>query len=216
MSDSDSFIQEVNEEVRRDRFYGFLRRYGWLFGAIVGLVIGAAALNEWRNARAERAAEAAGDAIGAALDNARAETRLSTLADIDADGARGAIVGLLTAASAVEADAPGRASDALARVAGDGGVADIYQDLAVLKRVALEADLAPEDRIETLEPLTQPGAPYRLLAIEQIALAEIEAGRPNDALVRLVDLLEQSALPEGLRTRAGQLVIALGGAPEAT
>ena len=30
MSDTDSFIDEVNEEVRRDRLYHLLRRYGWI------------------------------------------------------------------------------------------------------------------------------------------------------------------------------------------
>ena len=30
MSETDSFIDEVNEEVRRDRLYGALRRYGWI------------------------------------------------------------------------------------------------------------------------------------------------------------------------------------------
>ena len=39
MSDTDSFIDEVNEEVRRDRFYGLLRRYGWIaVVAVVGVV----------------------------------------------------------------------------------------------------------------------------------------------------------------------------------
>ena len=33
MHDSDSFISEVSEEVRRDRLYAALRRYGWLIGA---------------------------------------------------------------------------------------------------------------------------------------------------------------------------------------
>ena len=30
MSDTDSFIDEVTEEVRKDRLYGYLRRYGWI------------------------------------------------------------------------------------------------------------------------------------------------------------------------------------------
>ena len=30
MSDTDSFIEEVTEEVRRDRLYKFLRKYAWV------------------------------------------------------------------------------------------------------------------------------------------------------------------------------------------
>ena len=30
VSDTDSFIAEVNEEVRREQLYGYLRKYGWI------------------------------------------------------------------------------------------------------------------------------------------------------------------------------------------
>jgi hypothetical protein len=44
---SDSFIEEVSEAVRRDRLTGFLRRYGWAIGALIVLLVdGAAALLE--------------------------------------------------------------------------------------------------------------------------------------------------------------------------
>ena len=35
MHQSDSFIDEVSEEVRRDSLYRLLRRYGWLLAALV-------------------------------------------------------------------------------------------------------------------------------------------------------------------------------------
>ena len=37
MSDTDSFIDEVNEEVRRDRFYFMLKRYGWI--AVLAVIL---------------------------------------------------------------------------------------------------------------------------------------------------------------------------------
>ena len=43
MSDTDSFIDEVNEEVRRDRFYFMLKRYGWIAVLAVILLVGGAA-----------------------------------------------------------------------------------------------------------------------------------------------------------------------------
>ena len=45
MSDTDSFIDEVNEEVRRDRFYFMLKRYGWIAVLAVILLVGGAAWN---------------------------------------------------------------------------------------------------------------------------------------------------------------------------
>ena len=48
MSDTDSFIDEVNEEVRRDRMFNLFRRDGWIAVAAVLLLVGGAAWNEWR------------------------------------------------------------------------------------------------------------------------------------------------------------------------
>ena len=43
MSDSDSFINEVSEELRRDRLFALMRRWGWLAGLVVLAIVGAAA-----------------------------------------------------------------------------------------------------------------------------------------------------------------------------
>jgi len=51
MSDTDSFIDEVNEEVRRDRFYFMLKRYGWIAVLAVILLVGGAAWNEYQKRR---------------------------------------------------------------------------------------------------------------------------------------------------------------------
>ena len=48
MSDTDSFIDEVTEEVRRDRMYLLLRRWGWVGVVAVILIVGGAAFNEVR------------------------------------------------------------------------------------------------------------------------------------------------------------------------
>ena len=40
MSDTDSFIEEVTEEVRRDQLYKYVRKYGWIAIALVVGVVG--------------------------------------------------------------------------------------------------------------------------------------------------------------------------------
>jgi hypothetical protein len=67
VSDTDSFINEVTEEVRREKLFGYLRRYGWIGVACVLLLVGGAAFNEYRNAQARDAAQATGDALLGAL-----------------------------------------------------------------------------------------------------------------------------------------------------
>ncbi|KKK62940.1 hypothetical protein LCGC14_2999320, partial [marine sediment metagenome] len=75
MSNTDSFIDEVTEEVRRERLFGFLRRYGWIAVLAVVLIVGGAAYNEWRNASERAEAQAFGDALLAALEADSPEAR---------------------------------------------------------------------------------------------------------------------------------------------
>ena len=58
MSNPDSFIDEVTEEVRRDRLFAMFRKYGWIGVLIVVFIVGGAAVNEWRKSSAEARAEA--------------------------------------------------------------------------------------------------------------------------------------------------------------
>src|SRR6056297_1640441 len=126
MSESDSFIEEVSEEVRRDRLYGYLRRYGWIGVLAVLLIVGGAAVNEWRKARAEAQAEALGDALLTALETEEAETRQSALAGVAAEGQAENLVALLLAADRLAADDPAAAAEALRPVAQDPDVDPVY------------------------------------------------------------------------------------------
>ena len=67
MSNNDSFIDEVTEEVRRDKLYAGLRKYGWIGIAAVLLLVGGASVNEILKARERAQAEATGDAILSAV-----------------------------------------------------------------------------------------------------------------------------------------------------
>ena len=68
MSDTDSFIDEVTEEVRRDRLFGYFRRYGWIPAVIIVALVGGTAYNEWSKAQLSQVAQARGDALLDALE----------------------------------------------------------------------------------------------------------------------------------------------------
>ena len=216
MSDSDNFIDEVSDAVRRERLFGYIRRYGWIAIVLVLLLVGGAAYNEWSKASSRAAAQAQGDAILTALDAPDADARLSALEGVDATGGAQAIVQMLAAAEAMAAEDPAAAADALRAIEADSGLSNVYRQMATLKRVLLTAsDTAPEDRIADLQPLLAAGAPFRVLAEEQVALAELEAGDRDAALNRLRALTQDTEASSALRQRATQLIMALGGAPEA-
>ncbi len=214
MSNSDSFIDEVTEEVRRDRLYAAFRRYGWIAVLVVLLIVGGAAWNEWRKAEARATAQALGDRILGGLDAADPITRAMALAEAPAQGDAAALVGLLAAAAERDGGDTAAAAARLAALEADPALAAIYRQLATLKRVLLEGaerSTPPADRIAALSPLTVAGAPFRLLAEEQVALAEAEAGDVAAAVARLRALLAEDGVGAGLRARASQTIVALGG-----
>lgn len=212
MSDTDSFIDEVSEEVRRDRLFKLLKKYGWIGIALVLLLVGGAAYNEWRQATARTAAENLGDQLLSALKNDDSSDRISALNNVDVGGDAAAMVGLLKSAEALSSDAPDEAANVLKSIASDETAPVVYRHLAELKLILIEGDnISAEDRIIRLEPLTAAGAPYRLLATEQIAVAEIQMGDSDKALDRLTEILADGEITAGLRRRVSQLIVALGG-----
>lgn len=212
MSDTDSFIEEVSEEVRRDKLFGYIRRYGWIAVVLVVVLVGGAAYNEYAKAKARAAAQARGDAIQAALSVHDRGERAANLAQIEGADRAAPVVAMLLSAEAQAADDPDTAAAALKSIAEDSTQPALYRDLAALKLVILTAsDTAPADRIAALQPLTAPGGPFRILAEEQIALAEADSGDTEAAIARLKSLIEDTEASRGLRQRATQLIVALGG-----
>ena len=126
-----------------------------------------------------------------------------------------ALLGLIMASDPAEDKAATLA--ALEKVANDSSLTPAYRDLAVLRRVLVAgSDLAVADRRSALQGIATPGAPYRVLAEEQLGYLLIEEGKTDEAIAALIALTQDQEASASLRARLGQVVTALGGTlPEA-
>lgn len=214
MSNNDSFIEEVSEEVRRDRLFTLLRRYGWIAILAVLLLVGGATYNEWRKAQARSEAEALGDAILAALEVEDRSARVDALDAVTPAGpASGAILQMLAAAEAVQDD-PSGAAARLMEIAQMPDIAPIYRQIATLKAVMIpDSGIDADVRRARLDDLSLGGGVIRLLAEEQLAYLDIEAGSETVAIERLNAISADAEATAGLRRRATQVIVALGGEP---
>ncbi len=210
MSNPDSFVDEVTDELRRDRLFAAFRKYGWIGVLLVVLIVGGAAYNEWQKSADATRAEAFGDAALGALDKADAAERLTALAAIGADGDQRAVQALLQAANPDVDKAVALA--ALDGLIADATLAQVYRDLAVLRRVALAGTDQPiADRRSALQGVAVPGRPFRTLAEEQLAYLLIEDGDTAGALAALTALVQDQEAPAAMRRRLGEVITALGG-----
>ncbi|MEL7097576.1 MAG: hypothetical protein AAGM84_01990 [Pseudomonadota bacterium] len=214
MSQSDSFIEEVTEEVRRDRLVALARRYGWIAALVVLALIGAVAFSEWRSAQAMRAAQDTGDAVLAALSQDASADRAAALSAIDQAGQAEVVVSFLRASALAEAGEVAEAATALDAIAGNGDLPLIYRQIARFKSLTVQSTtLDAEARRAGFAELAVPGNPLRLLAEEQLALIEAETGDTDAAITRLNAMLIDAEVTPDLQQRALQVIVALGGEP---
>jgi hypothetical protein len=209
MSNPDSFIDEVTEEMRRDKLFGYLRRYGWVAVLIVLGIVGGTAWNEYRSAQDRAAAQAAGDALLAALAENDEAARATAMAAVSAAGNAAVITALLTASTQQQAGQAEAAAASLGALATNADTTAIYRDLAAIKAAMLPVGDMPA-RLAALAPLAQPGQPFRLLALEQMAYLTLETGDQTGAVAILRQIAEDAAVTRGLSDRVQTLLIALG------
>lgn len=210
MSNPDSFIEEVTEEVRRDRLFAAFRKYGWIGGLVVLGIVGGAAWNEWQKSQAVARAESFGDAMLDAFDMGGAAERREAIAAVPADGAQTAIRALMLASDPAEDKVAALA--ALDALIADAAQPEIYRDMAQLRRVLVAGtDLPLAERRAALEGISAPGRAFRTLAAEQLAYLLIEEGKTEEAIAALSALMQDQEATQGLRGRAAQIITALGG-----
>lgn len=216
MSD-DSFIREVNEELRQDQAKALWGRYGpALIGAAV-LVVAATAgwvgYDYWTQSRAN----ASGDRFSAALELAgdgqldEAQAAFEAL-QADGYGAYPVLARLRTAAVLAERGEADAAVAEFDAVAADGSVPASIRDMARLRAGYVLVDSGSYDDVAArVEVLTADSASLRHAAREALALSAWREGRAADALALFEQITGDDTAPRNARQRATVMVELLRG-----
>jgi hypothetical protein len=183
----ETFVREVDENLRRDQLRDFFKTYGnWLIAAVVLFLAATGGLIWWRQHQQERA-EAQVEKLAAVYNDvgagktAQAPQTLDALSDSGSKAVR-ASAKFARAAVALEQGDTKTAIASYKAVAADSGLPAPYRDAALVRQTALEFDrLQPQDVITRLEPLTKPGEPWFGSAGEMTALALAKQGKRADA-----------------------------------
>jgi hypothetical protein len=207
MSD-DSFIREVNEEIRQEQAKAIWDRFGpMLIGAAVLVVLGTAAwvgYDYWRT----QTANASGDRFSQALSLANAgknDEAIAALEALEADGYGAYPLLARMRAATVLAD-KGDFDGAVKQfdeVAADGSIPGSIRDMARLRAALILVDHGTQaDVASRVEALTAETNPLRHSAREALALVAWKEGRFADALTLFDQIAADSAAPRNNRERA--------------
>jgi hypothetical protein len=212
-------FREVDEDVRKDELQRLWRRWGkYAIGAAIVVALAAAAFAGWRDWQASRRAAAGAAFLDAmALLDAGEVDQAAAMFLAQSEAAPGGYPDLarLSAgqalASAGQRDAALAALDALAA---DGGADGFLRDLARLAGARLLVDDGdPAEVRARLAPLLEGDSLLAGSARELEGLLALRAGDNAGARAIFEALAGDAGVPAGLRARAAELAVALGGAP---
>ncbi len=200
-------FEQVEEELRSERYKRLARVWGPVVGGVLALALIAAlgwwGWQGWQDSRAGKASVAYEAGLEALQnqDMDAARTAFGEAADAGAGGYK-ALALMQQAGIAVSENRPEegvRLFDQAARASRDPLIADV----AALKAAFLVMDTAPIADVERrLEPLTRDERPFRAFAQEALALARLQHGRTDEARALLVQLQLGQDAPDSVRQRA--------------
>ena len=213
---NETFLREVDENLRRDRARDFAKRYGkWLIAALVLFLLASGGWIYWQyyqRQQSERAVEQLAELyknIGTG-NLTGAPQKLDELTKSDHAAVRASAL-FTRAAVAIEQNDMKLATAKFREAAEDDDLPKPYRDAALIRQTALEFDsLKPEEVIARLQPLAKAGEPWFGSAGEMTALALIKQGNKAEAGRLYVALAKDNTVPDSIRARAVQMASSLG------
>jgi len=208
----DSFLREIDEELRQERYARLWKKYGkHLIAATFALVLFVAGFQGWRTYDTENRMEqserfAAAQAMAKSGETAAAAEAFASLAD-DAGSGYELLARLRTAATRAKTGDKSGAIDIYRKLNMDSGNDAVYRDLAVVLETLLIIDHTEAGEINSrLAPLMADDNPWRHSARELAALAAMRAGDSKAARELFTALSSDGAAPQGIRSRAREML----------
>lgn len=204
----DSFVKEVDDELRADQFKSLWQRYGIvLVSAAVAVVLGTAGFEGYKYWR-DRQASKSGDLFLEALTNAKdqkPEDALKALAELEKTGFGSyPLLARMRAATvlATQGNAKG-AVEAFDAISADKSVDSAIADMARLRAALLLVDSGSYDDVaKHAEFLTADNNALRFSAREALGLSAWKAGKAKEAQGFFESIKNDEAAPRALGERA--------------
>jgi hypothetical protein len=207
MSD-DSFIREVNEEIRTDQAKALWDRFGaYVVAAAILIVVGTGAWVGW-DYWTQTQANTSGDRFSQALDHAkggRTDEALAALQELEAGGygSYPQLARLRRATVLMQQQKPAEAVAEFDAVAADSSVPEPVRDMAKLRAGYILVDHGTyADVSGRVEALTAETNALRHAAREALGLAAWKEGRSADALTLFEQIATDAGSPRNARDRA--------------
>lgn len=213
---NETFLREVDENLRRDRMRDFAKQYGgWLIGAVILFLAASGGWIYWQQyqlrqseRQVEQLTEIYND-IGTGK-VASAAPRLDELAKSRNKGVRASAL-FTRAVLALQQNDLKLAAAKYRDIAQDSALPQPYRDAALIRQTALEFDsLKPDEVIAKLQPLAKPGNPWFGSAGEMTGMALIKQGKRAEAGRLFAAIAKDKNVPETLRARSVQIAGSLG------
>jgi hypothetical protein len=213
---SETFLREVDENLRRDRVRDFGKKYGtWIIAAVILFLIASGAFIWWQQHQVNRSegeveqlAQIYRD-VGSG-NVTKAPQQLDGLADSGSKAVRASAM-FTRAALALQLNDTKTATAKYREIAADSGLPKPYRDAALIRQTALEFDqIKPDEVISRLEPFAKPGNAWFGTAGEMTALAKIKQGKNDEAARLFAAIAKDKNVPDAIRSRAVQIAGSLG------
>ncbi len=208
----DEFLEEVEQDIRQERFKQLWEKYGkQTSSALTAVLVVLAGYSLWGNYQNRELDRQSDYYIKAQsyLEQGETSKALAILKDMTSGNKTYATFARFSEASIYSA--PGekqdltKAIELYAGIAKDSKLDGIWRDTAQLQAISLsyEQDPKSEDKLlAELEILTQEGRPLRALALEQKGVILYLSGKKKEAAEAFVAALQTPEAPEGVKLRA--------------